>query len=113
LGDTATLVAKGAGLVVPVEITCLPSPVPPPGFPPFPGSSVGVSATQRSGNRIAQGFGSATVVCDGTPQVVQVQLTGQQAPFKNGTALATASMFACDTIGCHTASDTEEIQVRK
>ncbi len=111
--DNGTVLAKGAAVIVPVTVTCLPGTTP---FPPFPGSpSVGVSLTQRSGNRIAQGFGSASVVCDGTPQTVNVQLTASQAPFKNGTALATASMTQCDpmTFQCHTESDTEEIQLRK
>jgi hypothetical protein len=113
LGDTGTVIAKGAGAVVPVEVTCLPSEIPPFPFPPFPGSGVSVQLTQRSGNRIAQGFGSANVVCDGTPQTVYVQVTAQQAPFKNGQALATATMYHCDVSGCHPASDSEEIELRK
>lgn len=117
LGDTATLVAKGAAVLVPVEVTCSagelppPPPFPFPPFPPFP-SSVSVQLTQRSGNSIAQGTGGTNVVCDGTTQTVNVQLIAQGAPFKNGTALATASVFACDPI-CHTATDTEEIRIRK
>jgi hypothetical protein len=115
MGDTATLLTKGAGLLVPVEVTCDPNQLPPFPFPPFPSpsSSVSVQVTQRSGNRIAQGFGSAPVMCTGTPQTVNVQLTAEQAPFKHGTALATATVFVCDSTGCHSASDTEEIQIRK
>jgi hypothetical protein len=120
VGDRATTVAKGAAVIVPVEVTCsvapppppFPFPIPPPP-PPFPGSSVGVSVTQRSGNRIASGFGSANVVCDGTPQTVDVLVTASGAPFKNGSAVVTANMFQCDITGCHTATDTEEISVRK
>ena len=118
LGDTATLLSKGAGLVVPVEVTCDPNQLPPfpfPPFPPFPSPSpsVSVQVTQRSGNGIAQGFGSAPVMCTGTPQTVNVQLSAQQAPFKHGTALATATVFMCDSTGCHSASDTEEIRITK
>jgi hypothetical protein len=115
LGDTATLLSKGAGLVVPVEVTCDPNQFPPFPFPPFPSPSpsVSVQVTQRSGNRIAQGFGYAPVMCTGTPQTVNVQLTAQQAPFKHGTALATATVFLCDSTGCHSASDTEEIRITK
>ena len=117
LGDRANLVTKGVAVLVPVEVTCLaapfpPPPVPIPPFPPFPGSSVSVSMSQRSGNRIAQGFGTASVVCNGTPQTVNVQVMAQQAPFKSGTALATAAMSVCDISGCHTSSDTEEIRIR-
>ena len=113
--DTATLQAKGAAVTVPVEVTCEPTVVPPfpfP-FPPPPGSTVTVQVNQRSGNRIASGFGSASVVCDNLPHTVEVLVVAQQAPFKNGTALVTAAMFTCDSTGCHSASDTEEIQIRK
>lgn len=118
VGDTATLLSKGAGLVVPVVVTCDPNQLPPfpfPPFPPIPGSSpsVSVQVTQRSGNRIAQGFGSTTVTCTGAPQTVNVQLAASQAPFKHGTALATATVFLCDSTGCHSASDTEEIRITK
>ncbi|MCA1675268.1 MAG: hypothetical protein LC799_24780 [Actinobacteria bacterium] len=114
VGDSATLLAKGAGLVVPVEVTCDPNQLPPFPFPPFPSPSpsVSVQVTQRSGNRIVQGFGYAPATCTGTPQTVNVQLTAQQAPFKHGTALATATVFMCDSTGCHSASDTEEIRIK-
>jgi hypothetical protein len=68
--------------------------------------------TQRSGNRNAQGYGSAPLMCTGAPQTVNVQLTAAQAPFKHGTALATATVFVCDSTGCHSASDTEEIRIK-
>jgi hypothetical protein len=115
VGDTGTLVAKGAAVVVPVTVTCQPGTTP---FPPFPfpgGPSVSVTLTQRTGNRIAQGFGGAPVVCDGTPQTVNVQLTASQAPFKHGPAAVTASLTQCDplTFQCHTASDSEEITLTK
>ena len=88
--------------------------MPPFPYPPFPGgSSVYVSATQRSGNRIAQGSGSAPVTCNGMEQTVNVQLTAFQAPFKHGVALVTASFTQCDYTGCHTATDTEEVTFRK
>ncbi len=113
VGDTGTLIAKGAAVIVPVTVTCDPSTAPPFPFPGPGGSSVTVSVTQRSGNRIAQGYGGTAVTCDGTPQTVNVRLTANQAPFKPGTALATATMFQCDASGCHQASDTEEIRLTK
>ena len=115
VGDTATLTAKGAGVLVPVDVTCTGFGFPPPPFPPFPGgsNSVSVQLTQRSGNRIAQGFGSAAVTCDGIPHTVDVLVTASQAPFKHGSALATASMFLCDFSGCHGASDSRDITVTK
>jgi len=119
LDGTASLVGKGAAVTVPVTVTCAPSPYPgpfPSPFPPpFPGSSrVAVQVTERSGNRIAQGYGSASAVCDGTPHTVDVQVTAQGAPFKHGDAVATATMTVCDYFyGCHNATDTETIQVGK
>ena len=115
VGDSGTLVAKGAGVLVPVTVVCQPGSIV---FPPFPfppgGSAVNVAMTQRSGNRIAQGSGGAAVVRDGTPQTVTVQVSPSQAPFKQGTALVTASMTACDPLFArHTASDTEEITLTK
>ena len=115
IGDSGTLIAKGAGVIVPVTVECQAGTVP---FPPFPfpgGPGLSVTVTQRSGNRIAQGSGGAPVVCDGTPQTVNVQITPSQAPFKHGTALVTASMTQCDpfTFTCHTATDTEEITLQR
>ena len=37
-----------------------------------------------------------------------------QAPFKRGTALVTASMTVCDGfVPCHTATNTEEVTFRR
>jgi len=117
LGDSATLVAKGAGVIVPVTVTCAASELPPPAFPPFPpfpgSSTVGVQVTERSGSRIAMGSGMEPLVCDGAPHTYDVLVRALGAPFKNGTALATASVFACDLSGCHEASDTAEVRISK
>lgn len=114
IGNSATLQSKGAALSVAVEVTCDPVVTDPFPFPiPPVGASVSVQVSQRSGNRIAQGFGSANVVCDSTPHTVQVQVLAQQAPFKNGTALAMAFVTSCDATGCHSATDSEEISVRR
>ncbi|MDQ3897424.1 MAG: hypothetical protein M3326_09325 [Actinomycetota bacterium] len=112
---TGTLVAKGAAVIVPVTVTCDPSTMPPFPFPiPGPGSSVSVSVTQRSGNRIVQGYGGAPVTCDGTAQTVDVLVTASGAPFKHGPAVVTVTMFECDVFaGCHPATDTAEITLRK
>ncbi|MCA1672626.1 MAG: hypothetical protein LC799_10630 [Actinobacteria bacterium] len=103
LGGSGTLVAKGAGVVVPVTVTCAPSQF----------NSVDVQLSQRSGNGIVQGYGSANVVCDGTPHTVDVLVSAQGAPFKQGAALARASMFVCDFSGCHQASDSGEIRISR
>ena len=109
--DTGTLLAKGAGVIVPVTVTCAPSTSP---FP-FPGAgTVTVTLTQRAGNRVAQASGTATAVCTGAPQTVDVLLTAGDVAFKHGTALVTASMLDCqDFMTCHFVTDTEEITLRK
>ena len=111
LGESGALVAKGVAVVVPVTVTCAPS-----SFPgsPWPGAnSVNVQLSERSGKGIVQGFGSGNVVCDGTPQTVDVLVRASGAPFKSGTALATASVMVCDFSGCHQALATEEIRISK
>ncbi len=102
LGSTATLVAKGAAVLVPVNVTC--------GDTMFPATSFTmVTVKERSSNRIVQGNSSANVTCDGMPQTVEVLVMAQDAPFKPGTALATASVFSCGP-GC--GPDTAEIRIR-
>ena len=106
LGTTAALVSKGVGALVPVEVTCgqaSPSPL---------GSSVTLLVRQRSGNRIVQGTGSASLVCDGTAHTVEVLVTAKEAPFKPGPALVTASTFFCDPFGCQSVSETGEVRFR-
>ncbi len=103
LGSTAQLVAKGAAILVPVQATC--------GDPTFPSTSVvTVTVNERAANRIVFGNGSASVTCDGTAHTVEVLVKAQEAPFKPGTALATASMFFCGSGTC--APDTAEIRIR-
>ena len=102
LGTTATLWAKGAAVLVPVTVTC--------GDTTFPSTSVAmVTVSERSSKRIADGNGSASVTCDGTPHTVEVLVKAADVPFKPGTALATASVFFCGP-GC--GPDTAEIRIR-
>jgi hypothetical protein len=102
LGEEAELVAKGAAVVVPVEVTCDET---------FFFPSVSVSVTQRHGNRIASGSGySSDFVCDGTTQIVSVLVTAQEVPFHNGIALATAT-GPCSFSEC--ARDQEEVRIVK
>jgi hypothetical protein len=105
-GDTAVLVSKGAGVLVPVEVTCGE------GSASVLGSSVTVLLHQRSGNRIADGVGSASVVCDGTTHVVDALVIADDVPFKPGTALVTTSAFVCDLSGCRSTTQSAEIRIR-
>jgi hypothetical protein len=103
IAEPMTLVAKGAGVIVPVEVTC------PSGSTGF----VSVRVTQRRGNRVSTGFGGTTVECTGATQTVEVLVTADQGAFKKGTALAEARLTACPAFpgGCVEDTDFEEISI--
>ncbi len=99
-----------AHLAVNVTITYLCQPVFDPntgGFDVFMSSGVFSTVQEKVGNDTANGFGFAngTAICDEgltpTPTVntatvlVQPNVFPASPPFKNGTALATVSVFAC------------------
>ncbi|MCA1690705.1 MAG: hypothetical protein ABR540_13785 [Acidimicrobiales bacterium] len=98
-----TLVSRGAGVSVPVEVTCGEG-----GEVAF----VDVRLTQRRGNRVSTGFGSTQVTCTGSPQTVDVLVTAQNGSFKKGPALAEAHLVACNPTTCQSDTDIEEIAVK-
>ena len=104
VGDEATLVARGAAVLVPVEIRC-------------PAGSTGflsVRVTQRVGSRIASGSGSTSdFVCTGATQTVEVLVPAQGQAFKKGPAVAEASLFACGPFFCGPANDIENIEISR
>lgn len=103
LGGEATLVARGAAVLVPVEVVC-------PAGSEF--ASVSVQVTQRVGSRIASGFGgTGDLVCTGEPQTVEVLVQAQNMAFKKGPAVAEASLFACNEFGCEEVRDIETIRI--
>jgi hypothetical protein len=100
----ARLVAWGAAVEVPLEVTCS-------------GTStafVEVSVTQKAGSGVAQGFGFTQVGCTGSGQkvTVRVQASGAKT-FKQGTAVASAEIFACGTRVCGSETDSEVIQIQR
>ncbi|HEX6674690.1 MAG TPA: hypothetical protein VF486_06670 [Actinomycetes bacterium] len=100
----ARLVARGAAVDVPVEVTCNAT-----------GSAfVQVSVTQKAGSGVAQGFGSTEVGCTGSGQqvTVRVQASGGKT-FKQGTAVASAEVFGCRPGVCGNETDSETISVQK
>ena len=108
--DQAPLVARGAGALVSVEVTCDPS------FGSGSHLFANVSLVQRAGNSTANGSGSINDVainCDGTPQTFQILVTASGKVFKRGPAIAQASETVCDPSFsfCESAQVTEEIQL--
>ncbi len=104
VGDEATLVARGAAVLVPVEIRC------PAGGTGF----VTVRVTQRAGSRIASGAGGTSdFVCTGATQTVEVLVPAQGQAFKKGPAVAEASLFVCGDFGCQSVTDTEAIAIAR
>jgi len=99
---SATLVAKGAALDVNLTVTCEAG----------ASGSAGATVTQRSGNVIMQGSGSATFVCTGEPQTVTVRVVAAAggAPFRSGDAVVSAYVIAC-SFECQSASTNETVRV--
>jgi predicted aspartyl protease len=101
VGDEGRVVAKGAAVVVPVEVACEA------GEHAF----LDVHLTQARGRHVATGFRFENVDCTGTTQVVEVLVSANEGAFKKGVALARASLFVCDGFGCDEVEDTEEIRL--
>jgi hypothetical protein len=100
----ARLLARGAAVEVPLEVTC---------------NAIGtvdvqVTVTQRSGSGATQGFGFEQVGCTGSGEqvTVVVQVFGAKA-FKKGTAVATAEVFGCNNVTCGSETDTEVIDIQR
>jgi hypothetical protein len=104
VGSPAHLVARGAAVDVPVEVTCSGTGT----------ADVFVNVTQKSGSGVAQGSGSTSVGCTGSGQqiTVRVQAFGGKT-FKQGTAVASAEIFACNRVTCGNETDSEVIQIQK
>ena len=103
----ARLVARGAAVDVPLEVTCNARPGT---------ASVQVSVSQKAGSGVAQGFGSTSVGCTGSGQqvTVRVQASGGKT-FKQGTAVASAEIFGCTAnfSTCGNETDSEVIQIQR
>ena len=100
----ARLVARGAAVDVPLEVTCNATGT----------AFVQVSVTQKAGSGVAQGFGSTEVGCTGSGQQVTVRvLAGGGKTFKQGTAVASAEIFGCRPRICGNETDSEVIQIQR
>ncbi len=100
----ARLVARGAAVDVPLEVTCN----------AIGTASVNVSVTQKAGSGVAQGFGFDNVGCTGSGQqvTIRVQASGGKT-FKQGPAVATAQIFGCNNTTCGSETDSATIDIKK
>jgi hypothetical protein len=100
----ATLVARGAAVDVPLEVTCNAGQ-----------AYVSVTVTQRSGSGVAQGSGSTTVGCTGSRQqiLVRVLASGFGKTFKQGTAVASAEISGCTPSICGSETDSQTIAIQR
>ncbi len=103
--SSATLVARGAAVDVPLEVTCNATGT----------AFVSLSLTQRSGSGVASGFGSTSVGCTGSGQQIVVRVLPSSAgkTFKQGTAVATAEISGCNSNGCGSETDSATITIRR
>jgi hypothetical protein len=98
---TGTLLAGGAGVSVPVTLTCTAD--------AEYIAITGVQLTQRRGKTIVRGgsFNEPPATCDGTPHTYDLLVTAA-APFKPGDALADAIGRVCSEPVC--GGVTEQVQ---
>lgn len=98
-----TLIARGAAVDVPVEVTCT-----------SPEAFVDVTLTQRVGNGLARGSGFATVGCTGARQRILVTVTAFEGKaFRKQAAFADATIFGCAESVCGSERDTETIELHR
>jgi hypothetical protein len=100
----ASLVARGAAVDVPLEVTCNATGT----------VFVDVTVTQKAGSGVAQGFGSTQVGCAGSGEQINVRVQASGAKtFKQGTAVASAEVFGCNRTTCGSETDSQTIDIKK
>ena len=100
----AHLIARGAALDVTVEYSCAADFM-----------SIEIQATEKVGSRVASGFGSVSVPCDGATHTTIVRITTNGTAFARGTAAIRLSVFGCsqDFSVCGNETINRTIDVRK
>jgi hypothetical protein len=105
LVGTATLIAKGAAVEVPVIYSCAADAT---------SAGVNIQVTQRvGGGRLAQGFGSISdLICDETEHTAVITVTafGDNA-FRRGDAFVQGFFSACSPETCSTINLTGTIRI--
>ena len=103
--EPARLVARGAAVDVPLEVTCnATDPV-----------EVFVTVTQRVGKGVAAGSGFASFGCTGGGQDVVVRVTANPLgkAFVRGNAVVQAQIFGCGRRGCGSETDSETVELQR
>ena len=103
--EPARLVARGAAVDVPLEVTCnATDPV-----------EVFVTVTQRVGRGVAAGSGFASFGCTGGGQDVVVRVTANPSgkAFVRGNAVVQAQTFGCGRRGCGSETDSETVELQR
>lgn len=100
---SATLVAKGAGVDVALQVQCAGT----------KRAFVDVSLNERFGKQIANGYGSTEVLCTGGQQTVVIRVLAEPVAFKHGVAIANAEIFGCTRRFCGNQQDSETITITK
>jgi len=103
--EPAHLVARGAAVDVPLEITCNAR-----------GQvDVFVTVTQRVSKGVAAGSGFASFGCTGGGQDVTVRVTASPfgKAFIRGNAVIEAEVFGCGIRICGSETDSETVQLRR
>lgn len=100
-----TLLAKGAAVAVPVEVTC----------PAGRFAYLQVSLTQRSGNEATSATRYLNLTCPDGPTVlrVNVSVSGGSRTFKRGPAFAEAVLDGCGYMCGSMSTDSREISLSK
>jgi hypothetical protein len=99
----ATLVAKGAAVDVPVEVTCNAE---------F--AQLSVQVTERVGRDIASGSAFLEIACSGGHQRLLVRVVaGPGKVFVKGNALASADIFGCSFVQCGEETGSATITIKR
>lgn len=101
--QSATVVAKGAGVDVAFQVECAGT----------RRAFVDFSLNERFGKDIANGYGEAQVTCTDSPQTIVVLSAAEPTPFKPGTALLQSDIFGCTRRFCADQTDNETIKIVK
>jgi hypothetical protein len=103
--EPAHLVARGAAVDVPLEITCNARGT----------VDVYVTVTQRVSKGVAAGFAYEDFPCSGSGEnvIVRVNASPSGKAFIRGTAVVEAEVFGCGTRICGRETDSETIQLRR